>query len=119
MTRRACMCGAVDCQRHRRRVLRGGSAEGWTQYKRDHPERAAYYASGAWRSRREAHLRANPDCVVCGQPASHADHVQPVAEGGVDGPLQSMCGEHHRQETLAESHRGMKRAAERRRRGRP
>jgi 5-methylcytosine-specific restriction endonuclease McrA len=90
---------------------------GWGRYVVKHPERSVFYRSPAWRAMREAHLKANPSCVVCGRPASHADHVRPLAEGGaLDGELQSLCQEHHRRKTLAESHRGMKRAAARRKR---
>jgi 5-methylcytosine-specific restriction endonuclease McrA len=61
-------------------------------------------------------LAANPMCVVCGAKANHVDHIRPVAEGGaLDGPLQSLCERHHRRKTLAESHRGMKRAARKQR----
>ena len=87
----------------------------WARYKQQHPDRAAVYNGAGWKARRDEHLAANPDCVVCGRKATAADHVLPIAEGGVDGPLQSMCTLHHREKTLAESHRGMKRAAQRKR----
>jgi hypothetical protein len=64
----------------------------WAAYKAEHPERAAFYASSTWRFMRDRHLKANPTCVVCGQKASHADHVLSIALGGSqDGLLQSMC----------------------------
>jgi 5-methylcytosine-specific restriction endonuclease McrA len=92
---------------------------GWYRYQRDHPERAAFYASGAWRGARARHLRANPNCAVCGEPAKIVDHIVPRAEYGADidpANLQSLCKKHHAQKTQAESHRGRKRAAERRKR---
>jgi 5-methylcytosine-specific restriction endonuclease McrA len=105
--------GTSRCRAHTRQY-RGSR---WAQYAAQHPEQAAYYASAGWRERRAAHLRDNPDCVVCGRPARHVDHVLNIAAGGdLGGPLQSLCIEHHRQKTLAESHLGMKRAAARRRR---
>jgi hypothetical protein len=88
---------------------------GWAAYKTKHPQRAAFYASSTWRNMRDAQLRDFPFCVVCGEKASHADHVLAIALGGSqDGPLQSMCAEHHRQKTLADSHGGAKRRAARR-----
>lgn len=88
---------------------------GWGKYALKHPDRAAFYASPHWRERRAAHLLANPDCVVCGQPATAADHVTNLASGGsFGGPLQSLCFEHHRRKTQAESKLGNKRAAARR-----
>ena len=75
--------------------------------------------SAAWRERRARHLADNPDCVVCGRPARHVDHVINIAAGGsLGGPLQSLCAEHHRQKTQVESKLGNKRAAARRRRNR-
>jgi 5-methylcytosine-specific restriction enzyme A len=89
---------------------------GWGRYALKHPDRAAYYASGHWRERRGRWLLENPTCAVCGAKATHVDHVLNIAGGGsLDGPLQSMCKEHHRQKTQAESKLGNKRAAARRR----
>ena len=106
--RKRCICGKVDCQRH--------GSSGWAGYKRRHPERAAFYASSTWRVMRDRHLKANPDCVVCGKKASHADHVLAIANGGTtDGQLQSMCAKHHHEKTVRDSHQAARRAAERRR----
>jgi 5-methylcytosine-specific restriction endonuclease McrA len=53
---------------------------------------------------------------VCGRPARNVDHVINIAAGGsLGGSLQSLCTEHHRQKTQAESKLGNKRAAARRR----
>lgn len=111
---RACICGRVGCTRHQ-------GSSGWAKYAAKFPERAAFYQSGAWKLARDRQLAEHPDCIACGHPAKFADHIRNRAEGGLDldpSNLQSMCREHHRQKTLTESHRGMKRAAERRRRGR-
>lgn len=103
------VAGTSRCRNH---MYKGG----WGRYAIKHPDRSAFYRSPAWRAMREAHLKANPSCVVCGRPANHADHITNLASGGrEDGPLQSLCEDHHRAKTLAESHRGMKRAAARRR----
>jgi len=107
--RKRCICGKVDCTRH-------GGSSGWAAYKRRHPERVAFYASSTWRVMRDRHLKANPTCVVCGQKASHADHVVAIALGGTeDGRLQSMCAKHHHEKTVRDSHEAARRAAERRR----
>jgi hypothetical protein len=87
----------------------------WPAYKTRHPERVAFYASSTWRVMRDRHLKANPECVVCGQKASAADHVHAIALGGSqDGPLQSMCRKHHHEKTVRDSHEAAKRAAARR-----
>jgi hypothetical protein len=91
------------------------SVSNWATYKAKHPERVAFYASSTWRSMRDRHLKANPACVVCGGPASHADHVASIALGGSqDGRLQSMCAKHHHAKTVRDSHEAAKRAAARR-----
>ena len=88
----------------------------WAAYKTKHPERVAFYASSTWRVMRDRHLKANPECVVCGQKASHADHVVSIALGGSqEGQLQSMCAKHHHEKTVKDSHESAKRAAARRR----
>jgi 5-methylcytosine-specific restriction enzyme A len=91
---------------------------GWGKYALKHPERAAFYASAHWRERRAGWLLANPDCVVCGEPATAADHIVNLASGGTfDGPLQSLCAAHHKVKTQNESKEGNRRAARRRKQG--
>jgi hypothetical protein len=98
----------------RRRPVKHNKSR-WAAYKAQHPERAAFYASSTWRVMRDGHLKANPTCVVCGQKASHADHVVAIALGGTeDGRLQSMCAKHHHEKTVRDSHEAAKRAAARR-----
>jgi 5-methylcytosine-specific restriction enzyme A len=92
----------------------------WGRYMQKNPERAEFYRSGEWRGARKRHLRDHPDCVICGQPANIVDHIRSRAEGGADldpGNLQSLCRQCHGRKTQAESHRGRKRAAQRRRQG--
>jgi 5-methylcytosine-specific restriction endonuclease McrA len=96
---------------------------GWEKYGRDHPERAAFYKSSAWVYARTRQLMREPNCQApgCGQSATRVDHILNRAEGGADlvpENLQSMCEEHHRRKTLAESHRGAKRAAAQRKKAR-
>jgi 5-methylcytosine-specific restriction endonuclease McrA len=109
---RPSLAGASRCLAH-------SSKNGWARYAAKHPDRAAYYASGHWRERRRRWLLDNPNCVVCGEKATHVDHVLNLAGGGsLDGPLQSLCKEHHRRKTQNESKEGNRRAAARRRQGR-
>jgi hypothetical protein len=92
----------------------------WAAYKAKHPERVAFYASSTWRSMRDRQLKANPTCVVCGEPAGHADHVLSIALGGSQGgQLQSLCARHHHEKTVRDSHQAAKRAAASRRRRQP
>lgn len=46
-----------------------------------------------WRKVRAAVLARQPLCAVCGRPAEHADHIEPVSRGGTDRPanLQALC----------------------------
>lgn len=88
---------------------------GWARYKAQNPARVALYSGQGWRTRRAEQLAAHPLCARCGRRATAADHVISLAAGGdFDGELQSLCMPCHREKTLAESHEGMKRAAQRR-----
>lgn len=103
---RACItCGkAVYGGRSRCPAHTWKSSSRWAQYAAEHPDRASFYRSGGWRERRARHLLENPDCVICGQPATAVDHIINLASGGTfDGPLQSLCTEHHRRKTQNES----------------
>jgi 5-methylcytosine-specific restriction protein A len=65
--------------------------------------------------RRARQLREFPLCVRCEQEsrvvlATVADHVIALVNGGRDdGPLQSLCGEHHRLKTAEDLSRIVKR----------
>jgi 5-methylcytosine-specific restriction protein A len=99
----------------RRPILASQERSGWGKYMREHPERAEFYASAAWRGARKRHLREHPHCMVCAQPANIVDHILSRAEGGADldpANLQSLCRSCHGRKTQAESHRGRKRAAQ-------
>jgi 5-methylcytosine-specific restriction enzyme A len=94
---------------------------GWEKYAKDHPERAKFYRSPAWIFARTQQLQRESNCQApgCGEPATSVDHVLSRAEGGADliaENLQSLCKQHHGRKTQAESHRGAKRAARKRRR---
>src|SRR3990167_2268648 len=58
----------------------------------------------AWRVIRAEHLRMEPDCRVCGRPATDVDHVRSRANGGSDAHanLRSMCHECHAAKTARE-----------------
>jgi 5-methylcytosine-specific restriction endonuclease McrA len=118
---RACIGGPGPCSGYAlpgrsRCAAHSPKNSGWAKYASQHPERAALYASPWWRERRNDQLRDFPDCLVCGRPAKHADHVVAIALGGrADGPLQSLCAKHHRAKSQEESKEGNRRAAARRR----
>jgi 5-methylcytosine-specific restriction endonuclease McrA len=89
----------------------------WARYILKYPDRAAFYKSGGWKAARRVHLARNPNCAVCGAPATAVDHIVPRAEGGAGldpSNLQSLCERHHQAKTTSEEHRGRRRAAERR-----
>lgn len=60
-----------------------------------------------WRAIRAEVLRDEPDCLTCGAPARHVDHILPVSEGGTDDPanLQSLCAPCHAAKTGTEHRR--------------
>jgi 5-methylcytosine-specific restriction protein A len=117
MTEARCICGRIAlrgapwCQRH-------VPESNWARYIVKYPDRAAFYKSGGWKAARRAHLARNPNCAVCGAPATVVDHIRPRAEGGAGldpSNLQSLCAKHHQVKTTSEGHHGRRRAAERRR----
>ena len=68
-------------------------------------------------ARRQRLFRRNPLCVHCQQagrvrPATIADHIIPLQEGGTDNDanLQGLCAECHRIKTAEEARRGAARA---------
>jgi hypothetical protein len=58
-----------------------------------------WYDSPEWRQRSRDHLRLNPLCVRCGEPAKLCDHITPVRpndrDGVLLGPIQSQCRRCH------------------------
>lgn len=79
-------------------------------------EGAAKRTSGRkWRQLRTMKLRANWQCEHEGCPrlAAEVDHITPLAEGGPEfewNNLASLCEDHHKQKTAADSLRGKLRA---------
>lgn len=64
---------------------------------------------GFTQSQRAAILRRDRVCQICGlAPATIADHIQPVAEGGPDNLSngQGVCSQCHDVKTKAEQARG-------------
>ena len=89
----------------------------WQKYAAKYPERQAFYKSHAWTWARHQQLLREPNCRICGEPASAVDHVVPISQGGAEldaDNLQSLCRRHHNSKTTNEGHAGMKRAAQRR-----
>ena len=76
---RACLCGRVDCQKHRRKAWRGGQ-----RYQSSYD---GVYAAA--RTKLLAAAKANPAavCGLCGRPAIEGDpwqpdHIVPSSRGG-------------------------------------
>lgn len=65
------------------------------------PSPASRGYDATWRRIRQAHLRAEPQCRECGQPAVLVDHITPLRHGGTNDPanLQSLCGPCHNRKT--------------------
>lgn len=58
-------------------------------------------------------LRREPNCRYCGAPATDADHIIPVSEGGAltdTANGQGLCADCHEQKTKEEQARGRERA---------
>lgn len=65
---------------------------------------AATQGYGAeWRRIRAAHLELEPDCVNCGRPGSHVDHILPRRQGGSNdhANLQTLCASCHSRKTAS------------------
>lgn len=58
-----------------------------------------------WNRLRRRHLRHEPACRTCGQPATDVDHIIPRSQGGSDADwnIQSLCAVHHAEKTAAEA----------------
>lgn len=62
---------------------------------------------------RRAVLEREPECRRCGAPATEADHITPVSEGGALTDLangQALCASCHAEKSEAERRRGIARA---------
>ena len=84
-------------------------APGWVS----HPSPSRVQLTRAGRHAfRAAIIRPGVRCVDCGQPATVADHVIPIAEGGSNDPItngQPMCEPCHNIKTQAEAQRAQAR----------
>jgi 5-methylcytosine-specific restriction endonuclease McrA len=73
----------------------------------------------AWSRLSHRRRKAFPICEVpgCSRPSTSTDHIVPYSEGGTSAweNLQALCGPHHQEKTVAESHRASKRKAAARR----
>lgn len=92
--------GAPRCPRHA--VIEAERVRGYDAARRGDPVRR-FHVSGPWRTLRAAFLRDHPDCVVCGQPTEHVDHILPVRERpdlalDVDN-VQALCWSCHSRKT--------------------
>lgn len=81
-------------------------APGWVS----HPSPSRVQLTRAERHAfRTAIIRPGVRCVDCGQPATVADHVIPIAEGGSNDPTTNgaaLCAPCHDRKTQAEARRG-------------
>jgi 5-methylcytosine-specific restriction protein A len=111
---RACVCGRVDCQKHRR--------SGWATHR---PPANSYAYGSGWSERaRQVLVRDDYQCQlryadICVSRASQVDHiVRPEAGGGSDlANLHAVCRPCHARRTGRQGALAKQRAAERRRRG--
>jgi 5-methylcytosine-specific restriction endonuclease McrA len=72
MRPRACVCGVVNCERHRKR-----------SWARIPPARQAMYSDPAYRRNRSIAIKREPTCHWCHlRPSTTADHLFPIARGG-------------------------------------
>jgi hypothetical protein len=75
---------------------------GWTT----HPSaNARAHTRNERRAFRDAVLKHEPNCRHCGQPATQADHIIPVANNGTNDPAtngQALCDHCHEQKTKHE-----------------
>lgn len=102
MALRLCLCGqpvaagSSRCATHRLERVRAREA------RRPSPTARGYGAG--WREARNAQLEREPNCAVCGNPATQADHRLPAADGGTSDPdnLQSLCTVCHARKTAAQ-----------------
>ena len=71
--------------------------------------RQGFYKTRSWQVKRARQLREHLNCAMCGQPATDADHITLLGEGGdPNGPLQSLCRPCHAKKTAAEGGRAAK-----------
>lgn len=112
MTKRACLCGAVDCQRHGRRA--------WVRQ----PRFPGSYGAGYQHNRKILLRRAGcrsgigigRACEICGKPGVpgdplQADHIVAVMDGGGDelANLRAIHKSEHAHRTGQQGHEGAKR----------
>jgi 5-methylcytosine-specific restriction endonuclease McrA len=75
----------------------------------------------AWSRLSLRRRKAFPICEMpgCSRPSTSTDHIVPYSEGGTSAwaNLQALCGPHHQEKTVAESHRAAKRKAAARKAG--
>ena len=97
MSKRACLCGVVDCKRH-------GKRSGWATYR---PPANSYAYGSGWPERaRRVLARDGYQCQlryadICVGRAAQVDHiVQPEAGGGSDlANLRAVCRPCHARRT--------------------
>jgi 5-methylcytosine-specific restriction protein A len=65
-----------------------------------------WYNTTRWRKLRDTIIKSNPECVVCGNPATVIDHIVPHRGQEElffdESNLQALCSRCHKDKTLAE-----------------
>lgn len=80
-----------DCEKKRQK-----------KYNSKRPSSSAQGYDYKWRKIRDAFLKANPFCFICGNLASQVDHIIPLSRGGTNhlDNLQSLCVSCHSKKTV-------------------
>lgn len=81
-----------------------------SEHRHNHRGEREFYQTSAWRSTRNAFIKANPYCVDCAKEgkkvlANVVDHKKQIIENGDKfnpDNLQSLCHHHHNQKSARE-----------------
>ncbi len=112
MLRRACIMSNRHCSDDGL-ALPGKSrcrAHGGGAWQRTNPSSKHRYGA-AWQETRARVLRQEPNCQICGKPATEVDHVRAHADGGTDerSNLRALCHPCHKKHTSEQNRARRKR----------
>jgi 5-methylcytosine-specific restriction enzyme A len=85
-------------------ALTGGRCRTHARTPQPRPSKVARGYDREWQRIRAAQLRRQPECEMCGEPATDVDHILPLRKGGDNGVgnLQSLCKRCHSRKTARE-----------------
>lgn len=110
MANRICPCGYVVAKGEKCDCAARRATERQRKADAARPSASARGYDGAWAKIRAEHLALQPDCVECGRPGSHVDHVQSVREAQhrrLDSSnLRTMCHSCHSRRTARDQSKG-------------